>query len=42
MIDWLEKIAGNTHSGHNTEKEELNQLKKEVKKYKKMVILITN
>jgi hypothetical protein len=37
MIDWLEKIAGQSSSGHNTEREELNALKKEVKKFKKKV-----
>jgi len=37
MIEWLEKIAGNSSIGHNTEKEEYQNLKKEVKKFRKKV-----
>ena len=35
MIEWLQKIAGNSTIGQNAEREEYLQLKKEVKKYKK-------
>ncbi len=37
MIEWLEKIAGMSGTGKNAEREEYEQLKKEMKKFKKKV-----
>jgi hypothetical protein len=42
MIEWLDKIAGNSSGQSNAEKEEYENLKKEVKRYRKKVIIICN
>jgi len=39
MIDWLSKIAGHSSGSNNTEKEEYINLKKEVKRYRKKVLI---
>jgi len=37
MIEWLNKIAGNSSGSNNAEKEEYMSLKKEVRRYRKKV-----
>jgi hypothetical protein len=42
MIEWLDKIAGNSSGGVNAEREEYINLKKEVKRFRKKVYNCSN
>ena len=40
MIQWLQNYSGIKSSGENIEKTELENLRKEIKRYKKILIII--